>query len=77
MDVSFCIFGGLDLYDEVDAGDVKTARSDVGGNQDAELFLFEALESDLSLVLRNVSVHDFNVFLNFLRQKKVVGLLLG
>ena len=66
MDVSFCVFGRLELDDKIDAGDVKTARSDVCGNQNTEFFLFEALESDLSLVLRNVSVHDFNVFLNFL-----------
>ena len=66
MDICFGVFGRLDLDDKVDAGDVKTARSDVCGNQNAELFLFKALESDLSLVLCNVSVHDFNVFLNFL-----------
>lgn len=66
--VNICLrfLGRLNLNDQVDAGNVKTTRSDISGDQYAKLLLLEALQSDFSLVLSDVSVHDLDVFLDFL-----------
>lgn len=77
MNVSLCVLGRLDLDNQVDAGDIEAARCDVSGDEDTELFLLEALEGDFTLVLGNVAVHHLNVFLDLLREKQVIGLLLG
>ena len=44
------------MHDEVDVGDVEAARGDVGGDEDAEAIVAEALEGALALRLRDVTV---------------------
>ena len=77
VDVGFGLLGRLDLNNEIDIRDVKSARGNVGGDEDAEFALLEALHSDFSLVLSDVTVHDFNVLLDFIREKERVGVGLG
>jgi len=74
MDVGFCVFRGLDLHNKVNGGDVKATGCHIGRHQNAELFFFEALECYLTLVLCDITVHDFNVFFDFLREQQVVCL---
>ena len=38
-----------------------------------ELLLLEALQSDFSLDLRDVTVHDFDVLLDFLAKQELIG----
>jgi len=74
MDVGFCVFRGLDLHNKVNGGDVKATGCHIGRHQNAELFFFEAFECYLTLVLCDITVHDFNVFFDFLREQQVVCL---
>ena len=74
MDVGLSFFGGFQLDNQVDVGDVKTARGDVSGDQNAEFALFEPLHGDFALVLGNVSVHHLNVELDLLGEKQRVGI---
>ena len=77
MDVGLGLLRRLDLDNEIDIGDVESARGNVGGDEDAEFALLEALHSDFSLVLSDVTVHDFNVLLDFIRKKKRVSVSLS
>lgn len=65
MDVRFCIFGWLYLHDEINTWNIKPPGCYVSCNKDIEFFLLKPLKSDLALVLRNITVHNFNVFLDF------------
>ena len=67
MDVGLSIFWWLDLNDQIDIRNIKTSWGNVSSHQDTELLLFESFKSDLSLILRDISVHDFDVFLDFFR----------
>ena len=70
MDVGLCLLRGLDLDDEVDVGDVKATRRNIGGDEDSELAVLEALHRHFSLVLGDVSVHDFDVLLDLVREQQ-------
>ena len=48
--------GELVVNHEVDVGDVEAARGDVGGDEDAEAAVAEALEGALALRLSDVAV---------------------
>ena len=65
------------MDDQVNIRDIKSSRCNISGNKTAELVLLETLESDFSLVLRDVSVHDFNIVLDLLVEQKRVGISLG
>jgi len=77
VDVSLDVLGRLDLDYEVDIGDVEAAGGDVGGHEHVELTLLEALKGDLSLVLGDVSMHDLDVLLDFVREQELVRFRLG
>lgn len=77
MDVSLCILGGFNLDDQVNAGNIKTTGSNIGSNQDLEFVLLEALKSDFTLVLSNITVHDFDLVLDLVRQQQLVRFQLG
>jgi len=77
MNVSFSVFWWLDLNDEIDVFDVKSSWSNIGGNQNLEFTFFESLHGDFSLILGNVSVHDFNVLFDLVRQNQRIGIKLG
>ena len=65
VNVGLSLFGWLDLNDQVDVGDVNTARGYVSGDEHTELAFLEALQSDFALVLGDVTMHDFDVRLDF------------
>ena len=64
MNISFCVFRWLNLYDKIYAGDIKTTRCNISSDQYAEFLLLKAFKSDLTLVLSDITVHNLNVFLN-------------
>ena len=76
MNVGLSLLGWLNLDDQVHVGDVKTTRGDISGDKDAELAFLEALHRYLTLVLSNVTVHDFDVLLDLVRQEQRVGISL-
>jgi hypothetical protein len=73
MDVGLSILRRLHLDDQVNVGDVESSRGHIGGNQNAELVFLESLQSDFSLVLSNISVHNLDVILNFIREKELIS----
>ena len=77
MNIGLSILGRFNLDYQINIGDVDTSGSDISGDQDIELPLLEPLECDFSLVLSDVSVHDFNIFVDLLGKQKGVGLSLG
>lgn len=77
MDISFDILWGLDLDDQVDVGNVETARCNIGRNEHLELLLLESLESDLTLSLSNIAMHDLEILLDLVGEDQLVGLCLG
>jgi hypothetical protein len=77
MNVGLNFLWWLNLNDQVDVGNVKATGGDIGGNKDLKFPFFEALHGDLTLVLRNIAVHDLDVLLNFVTQDKTVGISLS
>ena len=65
MNVGLSVLGWLNLHDKVHAGNVKATGGYISGHKHAELLLLEALKGHFTLILCDVTVHDFNVFLNF------------
>lgn len=64
------------MDDEVNIRNVKSSGSNVSGAEYSELALLEALHRDFALVLCDVSMHDLNVLLDFVRQNKSVAVSL-
>ena len=65
VNVGLSVLGRLNLHDEVYTWDVKATGGYISGHKHAELLLLEALEGHFTLVLCDIAVHDFNVFLDF------------
>ena len=76
MNIGLSIFWRLHLDDEFDAWDIKTPSSDVSGNKHLELHIFEPLESDLSLILSYISMHDFNIMCDLVREQCSISISL-
>lgn len=74
VNVCFSVFRRFNLNYQVHWRDVKTSWSDICGDQNWKLFLFEALQCNFSLVLCDVSVHYLNLVLNFFGKKKLICL---
>ena len=74
VDVGLSLLGWLNLDDQVHIGNVKSTGSDISGDQDTEFSFLEALHGYFTLILRNVTMHHFNVLLDLIRQKKRVGI---
>lgn len=66
MDVGFSVLWRLDLDHEIDTRDIQPTGSDISSHEYTEFFVFESLEGDFTLVLSDVSVHNFNVLLDLL-----------
>lgn len=77
VDVSLHVLRRLHLDNEVNIGDIEAAGGDIGGDEDVELTLLEALEGDLSLILGDVSVHNLDVLLDLVREQELVRFCLG
>ena len=69
MDISLSIFWWLYLDYQVNRRDIQSSRCDISGDKYAKFLFFKSLQRDLSLVLGNVTVHHFNVFLDFVREE--------
>jgi len=76
VDVSIDLFGRFQLHNEIHFWDVETSSCDVSSYQTFEFTFLKALECDLSLLLRNVSVENLCFLLEVSLQKDLVGLLL-
>lgn len=72
MDVSFTIFWRFNLDDQFNIWNIETSGSDVSCYQHTKFVLFESLQGNLSLILSDVTMHDLNVFINFIRQDQVI-----
>ena len=70
MDVSLCLLRWLDLDDKIDVGDVEATRGDICGDEHSEFSLLESLHSDFALILSDVTMHDLDVLLDFIREQK-------
>ena len=66
MNVSLNIFWWLNLDNEIDIWNIETSGGNIGCNEDVKLAFFESLEGDFALILSDVTVHDFDVFFNFI-----------
>lgn len=77
MDVSLSIFWWLALNDQVNIWNIKSSGSNISGNEYTEFVLFESSESNFSLILSNISVHNFYLTSNFLGEQETVGLNFG
>lgn len=77
MDIGLSILWRLNLNDEINIGDIETSGSNVSGYQNLELLLLESFEGNLSLLLCDITMHNLNLILYFLREKKGVCLSFG
>ena len=77
MDVSLSIFWWLALNDQVNIWNIKSSGSNISGNEYTEFVLFESSESNFSLILGNISVHNFNLACNLLGKQETVGFNFG
>lgn len=66
MNVSLNIFWWFDLDNKIYIRNIKTSGGNISCYEDVKLAFFESLESDLTLILSDVTVHDFDVFFNFI-----------
>lgn len=69
VDVGLCLFWRLNLDDEVNIGNVDTTRGNIGSDEYFELAFFEALQSDFTLVLGDITMHDFYISLNLVAEE--------
>lgn len=69
MDISLSVFWWLYLDYQVNRRDVQSSRRDISGDKHAEFLFFKPFQRDLSLVLSDVTVHHFNVFLDFVGEE--------
>jgi hypothetical protein len=65
VDVRLGISRWLCLNNEINTGNVKPSRCHIGCYKNLELEILEALQGDFSLVLGNVTMHYFDLVLNF------------
>jgi len=76
VDISLSIFWWFNLNDELNVLNIKASSCDICGNEYFEFTLLESLHCYFSLVLCDVSMHHFNLLLDFVWQYKRVCILL-
>lgn len=77
MNISLRLHGRFNLNDKIDIRYVETARGHISSDQDIEFALLEPLESDLTLILSDVTVHDLDILLNLVSENQRVSISLG
>jgi len=77
VDVSINLFGWFQLNDQVDLWNIESSGSNVCCNEAFKFTLLESLESDLPLLLRNVTVQNLSLLLQVGFQEDFVGFLFG
>lgn len=65
MNVRLSILWWFNLNNEINIFDIKTSGGNICCDQDLKFTLLESLHCDLSLVLSNITMHNFNILLNF------------
>lgn len=76
MDEGLCIFGGTELDDKLDVGNVEASSCDISGYEQLLLPFPEGSDVVLSLVLGDVSVQDYELF-RLEEPDELVGFLFG
>jgi len=74
MNISLSILRRFNLDDQINIRDIESSRCHISSHENAELALFESLESDLSLILSDVTMHDFDILLNLVREYQLIGI---
>ena len=77
MNVSLCVLWWLDLNNQVDIRNIKTTRCYICCNENLEFTLFESLNSNLTLILDDISMHDFHVLLDLVCHDQLICILLS
>jgi len=72
MNISLSFFWRLKLDDQINIWNIESTGRNISSYEYLELVLLKALHRHLALVLSNVTVHDLDVLLNFVRQDKRV-----
>lgn len=65
------------MDNQIDIRDIKTSGGNISSNQDIEFALLKSLESYLTLVLANISMHDLNIVLNFISENQLISISFG
>ena len=74
MNVGFRVFRWLQLDDKLDVWDVEATRGYISGYKDLELVVFESLQGHFSLVLSDVTMHDFDLVCDLVGEQEGVGI---
>jgi hypothetical protein len=77
MNVGFNFLWWLDLDNQVNIRDVEATGRDICCDQNFEFSFLESLHSDLTLILNDVTVHDFDILLDLISQNQSIGIGLG
>ena len=77
MNVSLSVLWWLDLNNQVDIRNIKTTCSYICCNENLEFAFFESFDSNLTLTLDDISMHDFHVLLDLVCGDQLICVLLG
>jgi hypothetical protein len=77
MNIGFSIFWRFQLNNKFNVRNIKTSCSNIGSYQDLELVVLEPFDGDFSLILSNISMHDFNIMSDLIREQQRIGISLG
>ena len=67
MDVRFSVFWWFNLNNKIYIFNIKTSGGNICCNQDLKFTLLESLHCDFSLILSNITMHNLNILLYFIR----------
>mgnify|MGYP006087941933 CR=1 FL=1 len=77
MDIALSIFWWFQLDNKLDIWDVKPSGSYISGDKNLEFCLLKSFDGHFSLILSDVSVHDFAIVDDLVREEKGVAVGLG
>ena len=75
MNIRFSVFWWLDLDDQVDVLNIDTSRGDISGHKHLEFTFFEPFQGDFTLVLRDITMHNFDILLDLVREYQRICVL--
>jgi len=68
MDVSLSILRRLNLDNQVNIWNVQSTGCNISGYENIELTLLKSLKGYLTLILCNVTMHNFDILFDFISQ---------
>jgi len=77
VNIGLSILGWFQLNNEFNIWNVKTSSSNISGDQHLKFVVLESLDRDLSLILSDISMHDFNIMSDLVGKKQRVCISLG